>query len=243
MGSRSVQAHRSIMLALVAALAGCANDGSTASGDSGVVTVDSTAIDRIVAEANGEVAHDSAKPPADWLSDANALALASAMNNQELAAADAELGTWHVDTVRAFAAEMAREHSALQRTLDSAAGAFRIAPVAPALEALVQRRMQRQLDSVYAQGGKAFDRAYVGQQIASHQLMHEYLVRLAAIAQHPGLHDVLSTLADTVESQVDRARTMQTMIAAADSAAADSAAARAARAARRRARTRPEHAE
>lgn len=233
--------HRCVVVALVAvvaSLAACADDRSAAySGqarDSG-----SLAPREIAAEAGGEVARDSSEKPLRWLNDANALALASAMNGKELAAADAELSTWHVDTVRAFAAEMAREHSALQRSIDSAADAFRLVPAAPALGSLVQARMQRQLDSVYAHGGKAFDRAYVEQQVASHQLMHEYLVRLAAVAERPGVRDVLSTLADSVQSQMARATAMRVIFAKADSVAADSAAARAARAARRKARLAP----
>lgn len=228
---RGPEVRRRVALALIVALAGCANDGSSASTERAAVP-DAAAPRRITAVANGEVARDSARVPVRWLDDGNALALASEMNDKELSAADAELSTWHVDTVRAFAAEMAREHSALQRSIDSAADAFRIVPVAPALGHLVQRRMQLQLDSVYGHGGRAFDRAYLDQQIASHQLMREYLVRLAAVAQHPGLHDVLTALADSVQSQLERAKAMRLIFAEADSAAADSAA----RAARRRAR-------
>ena len=188
---------------------------------------------RATAEVGGDVTRDSARPIVRWINDANVLAIAAAMNNKQLAAADAELSTWHVDTVRAFAAAMAREHSAMLRTIDSSANALQIAPVTPALGTLVQIRMQWQIDSIYMHGGRAFDRAFLDQQIASHRLMHEYLVRLAAVAERPALRQVLTTVADSVGSQMARAVELRTMFAKQDSAAADSAAKRAARRAAR----------
>ncbi|HSQ29103.1 MAG TPA: DUF4142 domain-containing protein [Gemmatimonadaceae bacterium] len=188
---------------------------------------------RATVEVGGDIARDSGRPPVRWINDANVLAIAAAMHNKQLAAADAELSTWHVDTVRAFAAAMAREHSAMRRTLDSSASALQIAPVAPALGALVQIRMQRQIDSIYMHDGRAFDRAFLDQQIASHRLMYEYLVRLAAVAERPALQQVLTTAADSVQSQTARAVELRTLFANQDSAAADSAAKRAARRAAR----------
>lgn len=188
---------------------------------------------RATAEVGGEVAPDSSRPRVRWISDANVLAIAAAMHYKQLAAADAELSTWHVDTVRAFAAAMAREHSAMQRTIDSVAGALQLAPVTPALGTLVQLRMQRQIDSIYLHGGRAFDRAFLDQQIASHRLMYEYLVGLAAAAERPALQRVLTTAADSVRSQGARAAELRAFFAKQDSAAADSAAKRAARRAAR----------
>src|SRR4029078_11211114 len=51
------------------------------------------------AEAAGDVAKDSAAPHDNikWLSDANVVAMLTAMNQRQVAAADAELSTWHID--------------------------------------------------------------------------------------------------------------------------------------------------
>lgn len=216
------------LLAVATAVAACADHGAPA--DSGRAAASrSSTVRANSAEAGGEVAHDSAKAPIRWLDDANALALVNVMNGSQLAAADAELSTWHVDTIRAFAAEMAREHAALQRSLDSAAEAMKIAPVTPALAALVRARMQKQIDSIYAHGGRAFDRAYLDEAIASHQLMYLYLGRLSAVATNSGFQQLLTAASDSVRSQLRRASTLRAMIAAADSAAADSVAKREAR--------------
>lgn len=209
----------------------CSSEQDTSTRTSTAVTT--AAPSSATTAVGGEVARDSARPAIRWINDANVLAIAAAMNYKQLAAADAELSTWHVDTVRAFAAEMAREHSAMQRTMDSIAGALQIEPVKPALGTLVQLRMQRQIDSIYMHGGRAFDRAFLDQQIASHRLMYDYLSRLAAVAERPALQQVLTTAADSVRSQTARAVELRTMLAKQDSAAADSAAKAAARRAAR----------
>lgn len=224
--------RRWILLALSVALAGCSDDGAPAA-ERGAVTSGSSAVARTTAEAGGEVASDSTRPVVRWLDDANALALVNVMNGRQLAAADAELSTWHVDTVRAFAAELARGHAALQRSIDSAAEALKIMPVTPALAPLVRARMQAQIDSMYEHGGRAFDRAYVDQAVVSHRLMQQYLDRLSAAVTSSALHDVLTTASDTVKAQLRRATALRGVMAAADSAAADSAAKRAARRAAR----------
>ena len=222
-----------IVLACTIVFAGCADGTSARPAQRGAAVSDSAAPHRTTTEAGGDVARDSTMPAVRWLDDANAVALVDAMNGRQLAAADAELSSWHVDTIRAFAAEMAREHAALQRSLDSATSALRIAPVAPALAALVRARMQAPIDSMWRHDGQAFDRAYLAQTVASHQLMALYLTRLAAIAQNTGLQQVLSAASDSVKSQLRRATALRSTFAAADSAAADSAAKRAARRAAR----------
>lgn len=223
----AVVANASLFVLFIA----CSSEQDTSTRTSTAVTT--AAPSSATTAVGGEVARDSARPAIRWINDANVLAIAAAMNYKQLAAADAELSTWHVDTVRAFAAEMAREHAAMQRTMDSIAGALQIEPVKPALGTLVQLRMQRQIDSIYMHGGRAFDRAFLDQQIASHRLMYDYLSRLAAVAEQPALQQVLTTVADSVRSQTARAVELRTMFAKQDSAAADSAAKAAARRAAR----------
>jgi predicted outer membrane protein len=223
-----------MVLAFAIAVAGCADDGMPAARGGGAAAIsEMAAASGRTAEAGGEVATDSSKPAIRWLDDANALALADVMNGSQLAAADAELSAWHVDTIRAFAAEMAREHAALQHSIDSASDAMKITPVTPALAPLVRARMQAQVDSMYEHAGRAFDRAYLDEAVASHQLMHLYLARLSAAAENAGVQQVLTAAADTVASQIGRATALRTIVAAADSAAADSLAKRAARRAAR----------
>ena len=177
------------------------------------------------AEAAGEVARDSASPRDNikWLNDANVVAMLTTMNQRQVAAADAELSTWHVDTVRAFAAAMYREHTALQHSIDSLVEAVHIVPVLPALGATIRTQMQAQIDTIYQHGGRGFDRAYVMQAVAGHQLMAQYLGQLSAVADAPAVSTLVGSLTTAVQSQIARANAMRSLFAVADSIAADSA--------------------
>lgn len=178
------------------------------------------------AQAAGEVARggDSAAPRDNikWLNDANVLAIVTTMNQRQMAAADAELSTWHVDTVRAFAASMYREHTALQHSIDSLAEAAHIAPVLPALGTTIRGQMQAQIDTIYQHGGRGFDRAYVTQAVAGHQLMAQYLTQLSAVADAPAVSTLIGSVTPIVQSQIARATAMRTLFATADSVTADS---------------------
>ena len=175
-------------------------------------------------QAAGEVAKDSASAGDNikWLNDANVLAILTTMNQRQVAAADAELSTWHVDTVRAFATTMYREHTALQHSIDSLTEAAHIVPVLPALGAAIRGQMQAQIDTIYQHGGRGFDRAYVMQAIAGHQLMAQYLTQLSAISDAPAVSTLIGSLTPIVQSQITRANGMRAMFVVADSVTADS---------------------
>ena len=175
-------------------------------------------------EAAGEVAKDSASPRDNikWLNDGNVLALLTTMNQRQIAAADAELSTWHVDTVRAFAASMYREHTALQHSIDSLIESTHIIPVLPALGATIRGQMQAQIDTIYQHGGRGFDRAYVMQSVAGHQLMAQYLGQLSAVAEAPAISTLIGSITTNVQSQIARANAMRVLFVIADSVTADS---------------------
>lgn len=177
--------------------------------------------------AADSVQRDSTVTP-HWLSDANLLALVAVMNQKQVAAADLELGAWRSDTVRALAAQMAAEHAALQRSADSLATSMKIAPVPGALTGDVMAIFQSQIDSAMAgRGGSALDRAYVGQQVASHTLMSDYLDQFVQLAQRPELRGWLEAAGSRVDAQLARAKAVQGQLAVADSIVADSLARRA----------------
>ena len=136
------------------------------------------------------------------------------MNARQIAAADIELENWHNEAARAFAASMAREHAELQHSADSLAARLGITPVAPALTKPWMSAMQAQIDSLRRVRASSFDSAFVHQQVASHQLMLDYLQQLASASQHPDLQSMLSAAAKRVASQLDRARSLDTTLVA-----------------------------
>ena len=166
------------------------------------------------AEAGGEVSGEwmDSSVTARWITDANVISLFGAINERQIAAADVELENWHNDAARAFAASMAREHAELQHSADSLAARLGITPVAPALTKPWMSAMQEQIDSLRRVRARSFDSAFVHQQVASHQLMLEYLQQLASASQHPDVQSMISAAAKRVASQLDRARSLDTTL-------------------------------
>jgi hypothetical protein len=185
-------------------------------------------------EAGGEVvvsarSDSTAAQPVRWLTDANLLSLLGVMNARQIAAADVELEAWHVDSVRAFAAAVAREHAELQHSADSVAERIHLTPIAPALAQTVSATLQSQIDTLRRSSGRALDRAFVHEQVASYGIMTEYVTELAAVAEHPEMRILLTLEKDSLATQLARARGLQTKLAAADSSAAADSVAKAAR--------------
>lgn len=216
-------------------LAACAGGDYTADGDvaDSAAAAPHTAL--VTTESGGDVAADSASPRGKWLDDGNVLALLGVLNARQIDAANVELGAWHSDTVRAFASAMLAEHEALQHSADSLAAVLRVAPVTPALADSVSATLQARVDSLRGVYGAPLDRAFIAEQIASDQVVDSYLRGLSGIAERPEVQALLTTAEAQTASQLDRAQTLQSTIAAVDSVTADSLA-------RRRAKQRqPQH--
>ena len=190
-------------------------------------------------QAGGTLATDSAALRRDsavtlrWISDGNVLAIVSAINGRQIAAANIELSRWHSDTVRALAASLAHDHSELQHSLDSLATALKLVPVPSALSAEVVATFQAQVDSLGEYRGVALDRAFVAQQVASHNLMAQHLTELGAVTTSPELQAWLESASARVASQVSSLTGQQRAFVVADSVKADSLARRADSLARR----------
>jgi len=234
-------------VALLAVIGPVGVSMASCSGDDGIEQRPATAVAGAIAanahrdtsEFAGEVSIDSsgARPTVRWLTDANVLSLLSMMNYKQIAAADVELESWHLDNVRAFASTMAREHAELQHSIDSLADRIDIAPITPALAQTISAKLQRQIDSLRRSSSRSLDRAYLAQQVASHELMAGYVADLTGVAERPEVRVLLGSIGDRVGNQLSRARALLASVVTADSvAAADSAAKDRARLAARRAR-------
>ncbi len=192
------------------------NDGSvtvaSTNGDSAVARVDS---------AGGDVSNASSEPVAGrWITDANVLSLLGTMNAAQLTAANVELQGSRSDSVRAFAASVARGSAALKYSIDSLAGRMNMVPVAPALAEHVAGAMQAQIDSMRANRGGSLDRAFLVQQVQGQRLMADYATQLSGVTERSELQSLLSAVAASNNSQAARAQVLLRAYAAADSVAA-----------------------
>lgn len=168
-----------------------------------------------------------------WLTDANVLSMLTTMTAKQIAAADVELQAWHSDTVRAFAASVARDQAAVQHSVDSLAGRLRMTPVAPALAETLNTELETALDALKQVRGTSLDRAFVSEQITTDSLVSDYAEQLAAVAERPEVQALSASVASQTRAQLTRARSLLARFVLADSlaaaASADSAAKRAAR--------------
>jgi predicted outer membrane protein len=210
-----------IAVLLAASVVGtaCGGDGSSAS-DSKRIAQRPAATS---SQSSGEVtlAGDSAPSRVRWIGDENILALTILMNSRIRAAANYELQLWGSDTTRALAAEMSRQHADIRYTLDSIATALNMAPVLPALAADVDSATRRHVDALTAvEGGRPLDRAYVRSQIASHELMIDYLAKFSAAAQRDELRRVIDSINAKLKVHLAQGRALRAQFANADSAKA-----------------------
>ena len=215
-----------LMVALGSSACGHDEKATTPAAKSPAPSAPAASVNR---QAGGEVVlvldRDSEPVVVKWMGDDNIIALARLLNVRVKAAADYELQQWGSDTTRAFAAEMAREHSAIRYTIDSIAATLGVTPVLPALSAEIDSVTRRHLEMLYVPGGRPLDRAYVNEQIASHEYMLDYLTKFAAAVERPELRTVMDTISAKLKTHLASGRALKAQYVKADSlkAAADSA--------------------
>lgn len=173
-------------------------------------------------------AHRDSAVTVHWLTDGNILSLVGVIDARQTALADAELQAWRSDTVRAFAASVARSHAELQHSVDSLAARMHLVTAAPAIQDDLVASLQAHVDTVAMNRGPQLDRVFVQQSVATHQLLTDYLSQMTAVAEAPEVQAILGSAQERVATQLTRAKQIQAMFAAADSIAADSVARRAA---------------
>lgn len=198
------------------------------------------------APASTPVATADTSTPGDnavWITDANALAMLTAMNTRQVAMADVELEAWHSDTVRALAASIAHDNAGLQHSVDSLAPRLKLSPVMSALGQRIDSEFQSRIDSLrYWRGPGRFERAYIHQQVLANQAFTSYANQLTGAVRAPEVQALLQTAAARGATQLSHTQAVEAMLVVADSlkaaAVADSLRQAAERAAARAARRR-----
>jgi hypothetical protein len=169
-------------------------------------------------EAGGEVIDSTAAIEAQaWITDGNALSLLGVMNARQIGAADVELEAWHSDTVRAFAALVAREHAASQHSIDSLATRLKIVPVMSALNLRIDSAFRARVDSLRALSSSSLERAFAHQQVVAEQAIADYADQLTGAAHTPEVRGLMQTAADGARARLARARAFDAALTLADS--------------------------
>lgn len=174
----------------------------------------------VVADVAGEVVSDDSSGMRNdqvWITDGNALALLGVMNTRQIAAADVELEAWHSDTVRAFAASVARDHAELQHSVDSLVQRIHVAPVVSALVQRVDTSFRRRVDSLRAVEGRPLELAFARQQVVAESAFATYADQLTGAATAPEVRAMMESAATRARAEADRARALQMSLMLADS--------------------------
>jgi len=222
-----------VSAALCLGVIACSNDKPPTK--TAVVPGRDSAAKTTVSESHGEVVPAGDADARGWLSDENIVALTHLLNSTQVGAANVELEHWHTGAVRDFAGQMKGDHAAMQTSLDSLAAELKIAPVTPALAAVMDSSSRRELDGIAALQFGPMEQAYVRQQIASHERMIDQFRQLAAAADRPELSALLNAHVARLNVHLSSVKTLQRTVAADSVRIADSTrVADSARAARRR---------
>jgi putative membrane protein len=142
------------------------------------------------------------------MTDPNIVAMVSMSNAAEIQAGEAAQRKATNAQVKAFAADMVREHRAMQKMADSLAQAnTQLAPQPAAAADSAQNAMKAASDSLTAAPrGAEFDRMYMAQQVAAHQKTLQDLNNFQTMAQDQNLRTMIQGAIPKVQQHLDRAR-------------------------------------
>lgn len=170
--------------------------------------------------AAGEVAQYALmKPPVQWLTDSNLVSLATSVNSAPMALARLQMQAWSNPQVQAFAAEIIRDHAALQRSIDSAAQAHRIPAQAPAVAESMLLPYDSTVASLTGLPATELEPRFLDAMAAMHLRTARDFGALAGNATDPDLRGVLTNKA----IQMEQAHGAKAKLIAASLAKADSA--------------------
>ncbi|SHG28189.1 putative membrane protein [Kaistia soli DSM 19436] len=106
------------------------------------------------------------------------------------------------DDIRAFAAEMVKDHTAIAAALKASAGSV-------AVPATVDKAAQAKLDALTAASGQAFDVLYVDQQVAAHDGAVTLFSQFADDAPDGTLKDFASKTLPVLKHHQEMANTLK----------------------------------
>ena len=147
------------------------------------------------------------------MSDANILAVVSLANSNEIGGAKLAQTKATSADVKSFAAEMIKDHSAMQADADKLARQLNITPEAPPSAEQMKSEAKATSDSLKAAAkGKAFDTQYVNGEVREHESVLANLKQFEATTQNAQLKDLLGKAIPKVQQHLDRARQLQTAL-------------------------------
>ena len=186
----------------IAVLAACAKEDKTA--------YDSTATTDTAAATAA-----TATPAAPALTDANIAALLDEANAADSAAGKVASTKGTNADVKAFGVMMMKDHHALRKAGQDLVTKLGVTPTPPANDEL-PAKAQMISDSLNAiEKGAAFDKWYIGNEVAVHQMVLGLIDSALGAAQNAELKDLLTKARPNIEMHLKRAQDIQTKLGSA----------------------------
>ena len=210
---------RMLMLGAALAVTACGKKDDEAAGDAGDSAVAGSAtMGGDTAMAGGSMGSTAGADMSN-LSEPNIMSLIGMSNAGEIATSKAVQGKAKNANVKAYAADMIKEHTAMQGEADRLATKLNVTPQPPA----AADAMQKMVDSVTtalgggtgagattgAAAGTDVDRQYMDFQVRSHQQTLDNLQRFQTQAQNAELKALIEKSIPKVQAHLQRAQDIQ----------------------------------
>ena len=152
-------------------------------------------------------------PAAAPLTDANIAALLDEANAADSASGKIASTRGTNADVKAFGVLMMRDHHALRKAGQDLVTRLKVTPTPPPNDSFPMKG-QKIADSLNATPKGAFDKTYIGEEVAVHQQVLGLLDQFDAAAQAPELKDLLKKARPSIEMHLKRAQDIQSRLAA-----------------------------
>ena len=148
------------------------------------------------------------------MSDANILSVISMANSNEIGTSKLAQTKATSASVKSYANDMVKDHTAMQGEADKVAKAANVTPEAPAGTGdQMKAHASQESDSLKAAAkGSAFDMQYINSQVADHQLVLDHLKQFQTSAQNAQLKDLVTKAIPKVQQHLDNAKKIQSQL-------------------------------
>lgn len=201
---------RMLMLGAALTLTACggkdANDDAAGTGDSAVAGSatmggDTSATGGAMGSTTGAAGAD-----ASAMNDANILSMIGMSNGGEIGTSKAVQGKAKDASVKSFAADMIKEHTAMQGEADKLATKINVTPQPPSQADMMKKSVDSATTALNSASGADLDRQYMAFQVQAHQMTLDNLQRFETQAQNAELKALIQKAIPKVQAHLQRAQ-------------------------------------
>jgi putative membrane protein len=164
------------------------------------------------ASTGASAAAATATPNADvaGMTDGNIAATIKVLNDGQIELGELATKKASSAQIKTFARDMIRDHTAMQKSLDSLAAAKNLAPQTAPMSESIKSDAQAMHDRLDKLSGATFDSAYINGQVTDHQKALDALNNMSSAATDADVKSAIRGAIPMVQGHLDRARSLTT---------------------------------